>query len=144
MIAPIFNSIQIKLQEETKIKYISEDWGQLNYYDSACPVQWPCVLFDINQGNFSNVGHTKQEGTMSITVTVAHLRITPNSSRASQKQKEHSWEVAHLTEDVHQLLQGFRPVEQHGKLIRTNMRKIKRQDAIKQYEITYTLGVHNV
>lgn len=144
MIPPIFKSIQEKLQEEPKIKYISEDWGQLNYYDSACPVQWPCVLFDINQGTFSNIGHTKQEGSLSITVTVAHLRLTPNSARASTKQIEHSWEVGHLVEGVHQLLQGFRPVEQHGKLIRTSMRKTKRADSIKQYEITYTLGVHEV
>ncbi len=144
MIPELFQNIQTKLQEAPKIKHISEDWGQLNYYDSACPVQWPCVLFDINQGTFSNIGKHKQEGTLSITVTVAHLRLTPNSARASTKQKEHSWEVGHLVEDVHQLLQGYRPAMQHGKLIRTSMRKIKRADSIKQYEITYTLGVHNV
>ena len=139
----IYNAILAKLEEIPELKYSSEDWGQLNYYGNDCPVQFPCCVFDLNSATFSETGK-EQQGTLQIAFNVAHLRLTPNSARTSIKQKEHSWEVIHLVEAIHEKLKRYRPHPQHGRLIRTGMRKIKRQDAIKQYEVIYTMSLNEV
>lgn len=139
----IYNSILNKLQEIPDLKYSSEDWGQLNYYGTDCPVQWPCCVFDMNAATFSETAGP-QQGTLQIAFNVANLRLTPNSLRTSAKQKEHSWEVVQLVEKIHDQLKRFRPHQQHGRLIRTSMRKIKRQDAIKQYEVIYTMSLNEI
>ena len=40
-------SIQQLLQAIEGLKYVDEDWGQLDYYSPNFPVQWPCVLIRI-------------------------------------------------------------------------------------------------
>lgn len=139
----IVNIIQNKLAEISALKYISEDWGQLNYYDKDIPVQWPCCLLDINSGTFSETSST-QQGTLQIALNIANIRLSPNSLKASSKQKNDSWEVLQIVSDIHQLINRYRPHQQHGRLIRTSIRKIKRQDAIKQYEVIYTLAVNDI
>ena len=51
----ILQNIQNRLSTITEIRYIDEDWGQLDYYSQNMPVQWPCCLIDIQSGNFSNL-----------------------------------------------------------------------------------------
>ncbi|MDM1033809.1 hypothetical protein HX017_15415 [Myroides marinus] len=144
MLQEIFQPIQTKIDQEGLFKYISEDWGQLDYYGKDCPVQWPCCVFDIVNGQFSNIGKLEQEGEINLVFKVAHLRLTPNSARTSVLQQEQSWEVVKIVEKLHKALQGFKPHPQHGKLIRKQLRKVQRDDGIKQYEIIYTIGLHNV
>lgn len=144
MIQEIFTPIQERIQKSNLVKYVSEDWGQLEYYGKDCPVQWPCCIFDITAGNFSNIGKLEQEGEINLVFKVAHLRLTPNSGRTNPAQQANSWEVVSIVEQLHKHIQGFKPHPQHGKLIRKAMRKIQRADGIKQYEITYTIGIHKV
>lgn len=139
----IYNAILGKLKEIPELKYSGEDWGQLNYYGNDCPVQWPCCVFDMNSATFSETSGP-QQGTLQIAFNVANLRLTPNSARSSAVQKTNSWEVIHLVEAIHEKLKRYRPHQQHGRLIRTSMRKIKRQDAIKQYEVIYTMSLNEV
>src|SRR5690554_5793 len=139
----IYNAILSKLTEITELKYSSEDWGQLNYYGTDCPVQWPCCVFDMNAATFSETSGA-QQGTLQIAFNVANLRLTPNSGRASLQQKANSWEVIQLVEEIHKKLKRYRPHQQHGRLIRTSMRKIKRQDAVKQYEVIYTMSLNEI
>lgn len=139
----IYNAILEKLQKVSQLKYSGEDWGQLNYFGVDCPVQWPCCVFDMNTVAFSETSGP-QQGTLQIAFNVANLRLTPNSARASTTQKANSWEVLTLVEQIHNTLKRFRPHQQHGRMIRTSMRKIKRQDAIKQYEVIYTMSLNEV
>ena len=138
----IYNAIQNRLDEIPELKYNGEDWGQLNYYGNDCPVQWPCCVFDMNSATYSETAGKGQQGTLQVAFNVANLRLTPNSARASAQQKANSWEVARLLETIHQSLNRFRPHPQHGRLIRTSVRKIKRQDFIKQYEVIYTMSLN--
>ncbi|MDM1045888.1 hypothetical protein HX004_14105 [Myroides sp. 1354] len=139
----IYNSILEKLTEIPELKYSGEDWGQLNYYGTDCPVQWPCCVFDMNSATYSETSGP-QQATLQIAFNIANLRLTPNSARASVQQKENSWEVIKLIETIHNKLKRFRPHPQHGRLIRLSLRKIKRQDAIKQYEVIYSISLNEV
>ena len=48
----VHNSVSTNV---SKINYIDEDWGQLDYYAANFPVKFPCVLIDINHGQYSNL-----------------------------------------------------------------------------------------
>jgi len=142
--------IQQKLGEVPGLKYIDEDWGQLDDYSPNFPVQWPCCLIDLTAATFSNIGIDKavkpknrQEGTAMIAFTFANLKLTNSSFRAPKPQKDNAWSLYKLTQKAHEALHGFSP-EGSGKLIRTAFRRIKRDDGLQQYQIIYSLVLHNV
>lgn len=144
-------SIQTKISEVTSLKYIDEDWGQLDDYSPNMPVQWPCCLIDFSQIVFQNIGKDRTaipqqrqiaEGT--ITITIANQKLTNTSFAAPQMQKQNAWSIYDIIEDVHKKIHGWRPVNISGALIRTQFIRRKRDDGVQEYNITYTIGLNNV
>ena len=56
-----------------KIAYLAEDWGQLDFYNERPPVNFPCVLIDIAEAEFSDCTRKVQLGEAILTVRVAHF-----------------------------------------------------------------------
>jgi hypothetical protein len=144
-------STQAKINEVSGINYIDEDWGQLDEYSQNTPVKWPCCLIDMSSVDFSDIGTDKkaipqnrQEGTGSITVTFANLKLTNTSFKAPQEQKDNARSILDLIEEAHGKIHGFAPVLGSGKLMRKSFKRVKRDDGIQQYQVIYTIGMHNV
>jgi len=142
---------QAQLETVATIKYIDEDWGQLDDYSSHPPVKWPCCLIDLQGADFSNIGidrakqpQNRQEATGIVVFNFATVRLTNSSAKAPAGQKQAAWAIYDLIEEAHKVLQGFAPIQGSGKLIRTSMRKVNRDDGIKQIRVFYSLGMHNV
>lgn len=150
MDALILDKISEKLSELPEIKYSDENWGQLDYYGTDAPVQWPCTLVDYNSGQFSNNGkdiravpQNRQEGLIGIEITIANLKLTNSSTRAPLLQKQKAFSIYELVEKVHQHLHGWSPVINGGGLTRTNFAKVRRNDGIQEIRVVYTIGLHN-
>jgi hypothetical protein len=144
-------NIQDLLATVPAFKYVDEDWGQLDDYGPHAPVQWPCCLIDFSGADYSDLGKDKgatpqnrQEATGSISFTFANLKLTKSSGKAPIGQKDAAWLLVGLIEDAHKQLHGFRPADYSGALMRRSFRRIKRDDGIQQYQVIYTLGLHNV
>lgn len=142
---------QVKISEVPGIAYIDEDWGQLDDYSPNTPVKWPCCLIDITNVDFSDIGidrkampHNRQEGTGNITITFANLKLTNTSFKAPQGQKDDARAILDLIELTHAKIQGFAPVIGSGRLMRKSFKRIKRDDGIQQYQVVYTIGMHNL
>lgn len=147
----ILESIQKRISEIKEIAYVDEDWGQIDYYDTRPPVQWPCALITLNDGSFSNIGKDKnktpsnrQQGIITLDITVANLKFTNSSFNAPKYQKEQAWEIWKLIEKIHEKLHGWRPEASSGNLIRSSWRSTRRNDAIQEIHIIYTLGLNNI
>ena len=56
-----------------KIAYLAEDWGQLDFYNERPPVNFPCVLIDIAEAEFSDCTRKVQLREAILTVRVAHF-----------------------------------------------------------------------
>lgn len=132
------------------IQYTDENWGQLDYYGSNIPVKWPCVLIDMVGGQYSDIGQisnelprNRQQGSVNIEITVAAQKLTNSSFKAPKIQKWHCFEIWEIVAEVHKHLHGFRPADHTGKLIRTQLQKVRRDDGVQEVRITYSLGVHN-
>ena len=147
----LIKNIQTRLDTVTDLKYIDEDWGQLDYYSPNFPVQWPCVLIDITNAGYSNIGMDRsvkpmqrQQADAQISFTVANLKLTNTSAKAPVMQKDNAWSIWDLIEEVHEKLQGFSPEVYAGKLIRTSLQRVKRDDGVQEYTITYSCGLNDV
>ena len=143
-------NINEKLEQEvTDLKYIDENWGQLQYYGSECPVKWPCALVDFASGQFSNISYnystetaTQQEGILSIEITIAKLRLSPTNTAAKLSQKTRGYEIWKIVKKVHEVLHGWKPLPNSGELSRTSTQQIKRDDGIKEIIVVYSIGLH--
>lgn len=144
-------NIQNRINEVTELKYVDEDCGQLDSYSPHPPTQWPCALIDFSQIDFSNIGKDKrvtpqsrQQGAGTIMITVANMKLTNTSFKAPQAQKNNAWSIHIIIGKIHEKIQGYRPEEMSGVLIRTRFQKVKRDDGIQEYRIYYSIGLNNV
>lgn len=147
----VLQSIQNTLQAIPELRYVDEDWGQLDDYSPNPPTQFPLGLIDIGNLQFSDIGkdrtatpQNRQMATGTIVISIANLKLTNSSARAPQPQKDKAWAIWDIIESVHAKLHGVVVGGSAGALMRTAMRKIKRDDGIQEYEVTYTIGMTNV
>ncbi|MCT4181630.1 hypothetical protein HZP54_16925 [Elizabethkingia anophelis] len=146
----IITAIINKLNEVPELIHKDENWGQLQLYGIECPVSWPCALVDIASGQFSNNGKdirltptNRQEGVISIEITVANIKLSNTSFNAPIGQKKNAFKIWELVEKVHQIIQGFKPVDNAGGMTRASFQSITRDDGIQEKKIIYTIGLHN-
>lgn len=147
----VLENIQKQLAAIPELKYIDEDWGQLDDYSPHPPTQFPLALIDIGNLQFTDIGkdrsatpQNRQMATGTVVFSIANLKLTNSSARAPQAQKNKAWAILDIAEAVHEKLHGVKVVGSAGAMMRTSMRKIKRDDGIQEYEVTYTIGVSNV
>jgi len=112
--------------------YVDKDWGQLRYDPPA--VKFPCALVDIELVGFSQLGHGHQLADVSLTVTIAHRRLVPTSTRAPGKRDGH--ETLELVEVAHRALQLHREAW-FAPLVRTELKKVYMDNTFEVYAATY-------
>jgi len=147
----ILGNIKEKLAETPGLKYIDQDWGQLDDYSPNFPVQWPCALIDVSAANYSNLGHdassmprNRQQANAQLTVTVANLKLTNTSYHAPVGQEQEAWVVLDIIQAVHEKLHGTSFHVQAGAMLRQSMQRTKRDDGVQEYRIEYVFAIHNV
>ena len=136
----IYNLINT-LEALDVIKYADEDWGQLDYYGAEIPVQYPCALVNIDNVTWTNQGNAQQQGTGYITVDVAMVKLTNSSGRAPKFQRAIAGSVHTVKKAVHQALQNKIHVEGASKMYRKSTVRIRRQDGVQHYRLTYALNI---
>lgn len=146
----ILTAIKAKLNGVSDLKYIDEDWGQLNYYGVDIPVQWPCALVRLSGGQFSDIGRdwraipqNRQEGVLTFEITIAKVKLTNSSNRAPINQQNSAFEIWELVEKVHQALHSWKPTENTGSLIRSSISSTKRENGVQEISIIYTCGIYD-
>lgn len=143
-------AIQDRLSSNENIKYVDENWGQLDYYSPNFPVKWPCVLIDISSANFSNIGKdnskvpiNRQMGESILELRIANIRLTNTSGKAPNMQKLYATSIWKLIEQTHELLHGWNPTADNSKLIRTTINRVKRDDGVQEYAVRYSFEAHD-
>jgi hypothetical protein len=147
----IEKAVHLKLSAIAQIKYIDENWGQLEYYSQNPPVQWPCILTDITQVRFSELGNdrtktpsNRQMGEYLLELNFAMPRLTNTSFKAPQGQKDAALVFFDILDLIHENLHGWSPIPQASKLIREGFLKVDRDDGIKQYRMLYSGSITDV
>lgn len=143
----LLEDIQKRLQcEIPALKYIDEDWGQLDYFMPNAPVKYPCALINISNINYSNQGKLVQHGLGNIVITIADIKLTNTSSQAPVLQKQAAWKVFDTIEAVHIALHGWNggsvnAPSFYGPLTRTSVTRRKNDDGINLYDIVFAVAI---
>ena len=147
----LIQAIQTKIQAVTGVKYVDEDWGQLDYFSPNFPVKFPCVLIDVANANYSNIGQDKQATPINrqmadatVSLTIANLKLTNSSGLAPQFQKDNTWSIHELIEEIHKVVQGYKATDKATALIRVGMSRTKRDDGVQEYTVRYSVNLNNV
>lgn len=143
-------TIQTKLATIPALQYIDEDWGQLDSYSPNPPAKFPCALIDITSLSFSNIGKdnsanpiNRQLADGTVTFIIGNLKFSNTSQRAPQSQKDNAWSIWTVIDDLHKKVHGWKPLKDSGALMRTSLKRIRRDDGIQEYQITYSIGFTN-
>lgn len=125
----------------TSAKYIDEDWGQLDYFNPNQPVKWPCILIDLDEIPWSNQGALVQIGMASVTLRVADMKLSNTNVKAPTTQQEKAQGILDLLSGIQESLHGWTADSMNGPMTRTMTRKVKRDDGIREFELTYSVQV---
>lgn len=143
--------IQKKLAEIPTLKYVDEDWGQLDYYSPNMPVQFPCCLIDVQAAQFDNLSKDfgkrpkdRQKATVHIELTLANMKLSNTSYKSPKVQKTNAWAIYDIAESVHNALHGVSLTPNASKMLRTSFGRAVRDDGVQEYRIGYILELFNV
>jgi hypothetical protein len=133
----LIDNIREKLGNEVSaLKYIDQDWGQMDYFNPP-PVKFPCALLDIQSVNYSNTTNNMQIGEAILAVRLFDMRLSNSSIGAPSNMKEQAGKIWQLVEDINRALHHQFVGASFGKPVRTQMRRTKRNDGCYQTEIYY-------
>lgn len=124
-----------------ELKYIDEDWGQMDFYEKNPPVKFPCALIDIQSGQFTNEGQLQQQGVLMVAVKLYLLRLSNTSNAAPQSQKDNAKKGWAVYKKVNQALHGQDFLQEgFAAPIRQSMQRVKRDDGYYERDIIYSIG----
>lgn len=125
--------------EMPEIRYVSEDCGQLEMLEERertdYPVQFPAVLVDCTESQWSNVWGLSQKG--AVTVKIRLLADCFEEIQAGIPSPAATGQRAVLQTRLYEVLQGFRAADFAHGLIRSGAGTRVFRHGIKVYETVY-------
>ncbi|MEI6683445.1 MAG: hypothetical protein WCO44_12485 [Bacteroidota bacterium] len=133
--------LKTRLAQVPTIRYIDEDWGQLDYYSPNPPAKWPCALIDISQVQWTSQGQHIQTGMVQLSIRVADVRLANTNAKAPESQRTAAASIFDLLYSINEKLHGWTAGEgsDYGPLTRVSTRRIAREDGIREFEIIYSV-----
>lgn len=137
--ANIFLSIQERIKNNTPaIKHIDQDMGQLK--NARPPLSWPCVLIDFEDFNFDDLSENVQLTNGTIAFKLGFAPHSNSSAATPVTFTEMALNYYDIEWQLHQLLQGWRPLNTTGRLCRISTTTQKRNDSCRIREIRYSIA----
>jgi hypothetical protein len=134
----LFNNIQQHIAANfPQLSLIDEDCGQLEAIETSedtYPVTFPCLLINIPEVEWTNLGTGSQRGTANITIRLAIDCYDDTHYGSGTEDKV--IDRMEFAKSIHRRLQGFKSGNATP-LIRRSTRFYNRPHAVKVYETTY-------
>ncbi len=138
----IISNIYDQLNTISEIGYLDANYGQLNTGHPNFPTAWPCCFIAVESASYSNLAKNKdktpqnrQSSEVIVVISLANL-IDTAANDTPIEQTELS---LHILELIHEKLQGLSITNSSGRLIRTSLNRLKREDSVQAYEISYSV-----
>jgi len=147
----ILDNIKNQLSSITSIGYLDNDYGQLDYYSDDTVIEFPLVLLDIAQVQFSDIGRdinaapqNRQRAEAQLTVTVANLHSSNAGNSSSGNQQPFAAQIWLLMEEIHAALHGFAPGDRTSALTRLNLQRYNMDNGMQVYKVNYVFNIENI
>lgn len=133
----VFLDIQAALSAIKKFRYVGEDWGQLNFEQP--PVAFPCALIDLGSAQFTSAGRNTQQVEATVNISIADIRYDGITPALPEVQANNAFEIFNLIEEANKRLHG-QGGETYSRLCRVSLKKMQREDSIREFVLTYKFG----
>lgn len=135
MIKHVLNAVQTALKSVGGLRYVGEDWGQLDFYTERPPVNLPCALISFSSGDYSDAGRNVQLAAIQFSVRVADM--PPVRGSVARPSPDTPYEVYDLLQAVYAALQGLSG-QRFTPITRRRMSKINRDDSLREWELIFS------
>lgn len=142
----IYEAIANKLKENSEIKWIDIDTGQLEQLSSngRPPVAYPCVLISINIESTESIHSTLQACNARITLRYASdLQIRTEIS-TSDEPLQRSLAIYDRLSEIYSALQGFDAGGKFDPLNRLRQSREQRQDGLFVYRMEFETSFEDI
>jgi hypothetical protein len=137
----LFIAIQDRLKDNVAaLKWIDQNFGQLEGYEIKPAVNFPCALIDISGFAFEDMPNGAQRANGRVVVSIATSPFSNSNMVTPILQKEKALEYYEIEYAVHSALHNWVPVVGMDKLTRRSMDKQEREDAIRERVIVFECG----
>lgn len=134
----LLTDIRQRIDELGSLRYIDNDWGQLDDYGVNPPTKWPCVLVDIIDAKPESQGNHIQIMDCTVLIRLADLRTSNSSQRAPQAQQSKHYDLLSIASSIFAKLHGWHKADSsYGTLSRVGFRRHHRDDGIREYHILF-------
>jgi hypothetical protein len=139
----LYLSLIDKIQQAIPtIRYIAQDFGQLEYYELRPAIGFPAVLIDIGAQLYTDASHSVQLATSTVTLRLAMGSYSDNSNITPAQVRAKAMEYYELEHALSQALHNWQPPhEAIGALTRTTTDTEKREDDIRVRAITFAVSM---
>jgi hypothetical protein len=108
LFAKVFLALQDKIKNDVpEIRWIDQDFGQLEDYDIRPPVSFPCVLIDFNSTSYEEMNQRRQQANITFTLRLGFPAFSYAASTAPQSVRELALQYYELEQRLFEAVQGF-------------------------------------
>jgi hypothetical protein len=107
LFSQLFTAIQDRLATIPEVKWIDQDLGQLEDYDTRPAVSFPCVLIDFNQTTFEQMQQNRQLANITITLRLGFPAMSYAANVAPLSVKEKALQYYELEQAIFEAIQDF-------------------------------------
>ena len=114
-----------------EIRYIEQDFGQLENFTLRPAVSWPCALIDIDDLDFTDIGgNNRQEAKCYVYIRIAAVAWSTSSNLTPDAIRGNALLYYALEQKIYQALHGWR-APGFSKLLRRKSKKEIREDEVR-------------
>ena len=94
----ILLTVMQRLKEQVPdLAYIAEDWGQMDYYNDAPPVKFPCALISVNRISFESETWGVRRTRLTFLVRIADCPVLMANMAAPEQHRKRAFAVERKT-----------------------------------------------
>lgn len=144
-----FSTLLTALQTRVKellpaIKWVDQDYGQLEYYDQRPAVEFPCLLVDFDNFQFEDAGEAIQFATGNVVLRLAFAPYSNTSNITPDQWKQKGLQYYELEWALYKALHGWKPNaelpdEHYGYMMRVSSDTEKREDPFRVRRLIYSV-----
>lgn len=137
-----FGELYLQLSQHIKtqmpnIRWIDQDFGQLEEFDLRPEVSFPCVLIDFSDAEYEELSSLSQTGTVMISLRLGFAPFSSANQLSPTNVKVKALEYYNLEQQLYEAIQGFE-TDFTTPLIRKRAASEKRQDALRIRVLNFT------
>lgn len=97
----ILEAVMRRLKEQVPdLAYVSEDWGQMDYYNEAPPVKFPCALISVSHISFESETWGLRRARLTFLIRIADCPVLTGNMAAPEQHRSRAFAIFDLMEQV--------------------------------------------